>query len=91
MERPNKGLSLAAMNLSLSGLAGVTSAMARVLRFELGQQDAPLSAGHRIGPGRRTADAVHKRIADEGARGTEGAQRMRDLIALRRSNWERGK
>ena len=88
MERPNKGLSLAAMALSLSGFAKGFSPMLAAMRFELSQEQAPLAGGHRAGPGRRTVDALHKRISDEGVRRTEAAQRMRDMIALRRSNWE---
>lgn len=89
MERPSKGLSLPAMILSMSGFAKGSSAMLAALRFELGQAQAPLSAGHRIGPGRRTVHALHKRIEDERTRDTQGAQRMRDVIERRRAVWRK--
>jgi hypothetical protein len=75
------------MILSMSGFAKGTSAMLAAFRFELGQAQAPISAGHRIGPGRRTLDALRKKIEDERVRNTDGAQRMRDVIDARRANW----
>lgn len=46
-------------------------------------------AGNRIGPGRRSLAALHRRIRDAETRDTPGAERMRAVVARRRADWAR--
>jgi hypothetical protein len=86
MERPNMGLSLATLAAGMSRMTGGVASMMAFRDAMLGQ-DAGLSRGNRIGPGRRSLLTMHRKIRADAERDTPGAQRMREVVARRRANW----
>ena len=89
MERPNKGLALAALVAGMSrATVGATASMMAFRDAITGQSSGP-SRGNSIGPGRGSISTMHAKIRANAERETDGAQRMRDIVAERASNWRR--
>jgi hypothetical protein len=89
MERPNMGLSLASLAAGMNRMTGGAGASMMAFRDAMLGQDAGLSRGNRIGPGRRSVWTLHRKIRADAERDTPGAQRMRDVVARRAANWAR--
>ncbi len=87
MERPNKGLSLISVFAGMiRTTAGATASM-MAFRDALSGQGGGLSRGNRIGPGRRSILTMHSKIRANTEHMTDGADRMRAVVARRAANW----
>ena len=89
MERPNKGLALAALVAGMSRATGGATASMMAFRDAITGLDTGPSRGNSIGPGRRSISTEHAKNRANDKRKTDGAQRMRDIVAERASNWKR--
>ena len=88
MERPNKGIELASVFAGMSRAAGGAAASMMAFRDALLGQDKGISAGNRIGQGRRSILTMNAKIRANAERDSPGAERMRAVVARRAANWD---